>query len=53
MPDDIIARRQTFSEYVRYLTEQNNTDVEVTYALDVVEFNEVQRIVNIIFYRHG
>jgi hypothetical protein len=31
----------------------SNTHVEVTYALDAVEFNEVQRIVTIIFDRHG
>ena len=32
---------------------KSNTHVEVSYALDAVEFNEVQRIVNIIFDRHG
>jgi len=32
---------------------KSNTHVEVTYALDAVEFNEVQRVVNIIFDRHG
>jgi hypothetical protein len=29
------------------------THVEVSYALDAVEFNEVQRVVNIIFDRHS
>jgi hypothetical protein len=32
---------------------KSNTHVEVSYALDAVEFNEVQRVVNIIFDRHG
>jgi hypothetical protein len=32
---------------------ERNTHVEVTYALDAVEFNEVQRVMNIIFDRHG
>ncbi len=32
---------------------KSNTHVEVFYALDAVEFNEVQRVVNIIFDRHG
>jgi hypothetical protein len=32
---------------------KSNTHVEVTYALDAVEFNEVQRVVNIIFDRDG
>ena len=31
----------------------SNTHIEVSCALDAVEFNEVQRIVNIIFDRHG
>ncbi|HME27509.1 MAG TPA: hypothetical protein VKI44_40340 [Acetobacteraceae bacterium] len=31
----------------------SNTNIEVSCALDEVEFNEVQRIVNIIFDRHG
>jgi len=30
-----------------------NRHVEVSCSLDAVEFNEVQRIVNIIFDRHG
>jgi hypothetical protein len=32
---------------------KSNTYVDVTYALDAVEFNEVQRVMNIIFDRHG
>ncbi len=32
---------------------KSNTHVEVSCALDAVEFNEVQRIVNIIFDQHG
>lgn len=32
---------------------KSNTHVEVSCTLDAVEFNEVQRIVNIIFDRHG
>ena len=32
---------------------KSNTRVEVTYTLDAVEFDEVQRVVNIIFDRHG
>jgi hypothetical protein len=32
---------------------KSNTHVEVTCALDAVEFNEVQRVVNVIFDRHG
>jgi len=32
---------------------KSNTHVEVTYALDAVEFDEVQRVVNIIFDRHS
>jgi hypothetical protein len=32
---------------------KSNTRVKVTYALDAVEFNEVQRVVNTIFDRHG
>jgi hypothetical protein len=32
---------------------KSNNHVEVSYALDAVEFNEVQRVVNIIFGRHG
>lgn len=32
---------------------RTNTHVEVTYTLDAVEFDEVQRVVNIIFDRHG
>lgn len=32
---------------------KSNARVEVSYALDAVEFNEVQRVVNIIFDRHG
>ncbi len=32
---------------------RSNVRVEVTYALDAVEFNEVRRVVNIIFERHG
>ena len=32
---------------------KSNNHVEVSYALDAVEFNEVQRVVNIIVGRHG
>jgi hypothetical protein len=32
---------------------RSNAHVEVSYALDAVEFDEVQRVVNIIFDRHG
>ena len=32
---------------------KSNTHVEVTYALDAAEFNEVQRVVDIIFDRLG
>jgi hypothetical protein len=32
---------------------KSNTHVEVSYDLDAVEFNEVQRVVNIIFDRHS
>jgi len=32
---------------------KSNTHIEVSCALDAVEFNEVQRIVNIIFDQHG
>jgi hypothetical protein len=32
---------------------ESDTHVEVTYALDAVEFIEVQRVVNITFDRHG
>jgi len=32
---------------------KSNARVEVSYALDAVEFDEVQRVVNIIFDRHG
>jgi len=32
---------------------KSNTHVEVSCALNAVEFDEVQRIVNIIFDRHG
>jgi hypothetical protein len=35
------------------LERTSNTHVEVSYALDTVEFNEVHRIVKIIFDRHG
>jgi hypothetical protein len=32
---------------------KSDTHVEVTYALDAAEFNEVQRVMNMIFDRHG
>jgi hypothetical protein len=32
---------------------RTNTHVEVTYTLDAVEFDEVQRVVNKIFDRHS
>ena len=32
---------------------RSNTHVEVTYALDGAKFNEVKRVVDIIFHRHG
>jgi hypothetical protein len=41
------------TQLVVAIERKNNTHVEVTYALDAVEFNEVQRVVNIIFDRHG
>jgi hypothetical protein len=41
------------TQLVVAIERKDNTNVEVTYALDVVQFNEVQRIVNIIFDRHG
>ena len=47
----LIAFRPT--QLVVAIERKSNTHVEVTYALDAVEFNEVQRVVNIIFDRHG
>ena len=41
------------TQLVVAIERKSNTHVEVTYALDAVEFNEVQRVVNIIFGRHG
>jgi hypothetical protein len=41
------------TQLVVAIERKSNTHVEVTYALDAVEFNEVQRIVNVIFDRHG
>ena len=41
------------TQLVVAIERKSNTHVEVTYALDAVEFNEVQRVVNIIFDRHG
>jgi hypothetical protein len=41
------------TQLVVAIERNSNTHVEVTYVLDAVEFNEVQRIVNIIFDRHG
>ena len=35
------------------IARKSNTQVEVSCALDVVAFNEVQRIMNIIFGQHG
>jgi hypothetical protein len=35
------------------IARKSNTHVEVSCALDAVPFNEVQRIVNIIFGQHG
>jgi hypothetical protein len=32
---------------------KSNTHIEVSYALDALEFNEAQRITNIIFDQHG
>ena len=47
----LIAFRPT--QLVVAIERRSNTHVEVTYALDAVEFNEMQRVVNIIFDRHG
>jgi len=41
------------TQLVVAIERKSNTHVEVTYALDAVEFNEVQRVVNIIFDLHG
>jgi hypothetical protein len=41
------------TQLVVAIERKSNTHVEVTYALDAVEFNEVQRVVNVIFDRHG
>jgi hypothetical protein len=41
------------TQLVLAIERKSNTYVEVTYALDTVEFNEVQRVVSIIFDRHG
>jgi hypothetical protein len=41
------------TQLVVAIESKSNTDVEVTYALDAVDFNEVQRVVSIIFDRHG
>ena len=41
------------TQLVVTIERKSNTHVEVTYALDAVEFNEVQRVVNIIFDRYG
>ena len=40
------------TQLVLAIERNSNTYVEVTCALDTVEFNEVQRVVNIIFDRH-
>jgi hypothetical protein len=32
---------------------ETNSHVDVSYALDAIEFNEVQRVVTIIFDRNG
>jgi hypothetical protein len=41
------------TQLVVAIERKTNTHVEVTYALDAVEFNEVKRVMNIIFDRHG
>ena len=41
------------TQLVVAIERKSNTHVVVTYALDAVEFKEVQRVVNIIFGRHG
>ena len=41
------------TQLVVSIKRNNNTHVEVTFALDAVGFNEVQRVMNIIFDRHG
>jgi hypothetical protein len=41
------------TQLVVSMERNNNTHVKVTYALDAIEFNEVQRVMNIIFDRHG
>jgi hypothetical protein len=41
------------SHLVVAIERKSDTHVEVTYALDAAEFNEVQRVMNMIFDRHG
>ena len=41
------------TQLVVVIERKSNARVEVTYVLDAVEFNEVQRVVNIIFHQHG
>ena len=41
------------TQLVVAIERKRNTHVEVTYALDAVEFDQVQRVVNVIFDRHG
>jgi hypothetical protein len=41
------------TQLVVAIERKSDTHVEVTYALDAAEFNEVQRVMNMIFDRHG
>ena len=41
------------TQLVVVIDRKSNTHVEVSYDLDALEFNQVQRVVNIIFDRHG
>jgi hypothetical protein len=41
------------TQLVVVIERKSNARVEVTYALDAVEFDEVRRVVNIIFDQHG
>ena len=41
------------TQLVVVIERKSNARVEVTYALDAVEFDEVRRVVNIIFDQHS
>ncbi len=51
LPPQLIAFSST--QLVVIIERKSNARVEVTYALDAVEFNEVRRVVNIIIDQHG